>query len=441
VTGRGVLAERLDPDPDEPPALAPVSAITVPLLAGEAVVGALRVCFTDSGRRHRAEDVAFLQDIATGAALAIENARLYEAEHRIAEVLQTSLLPQRLPRLPRLALGSRYLAGAEGTQAGGDWYDVLALDEHRAAVVVGDVVGNGPAAAAVMGQLRSALTCALLDGHGPAQVLEQLDRFAARIPGSRGSTAACVVVDWERGELCWARAGHPPPMLLDAGRVRLLDGPSGTVLGVTGRPPYTESRVAVGPGATVLLYTDGLVERRGEVIDEGVERLATGAAALTDRPPDALLGALLDSLVPAGRPSDDVAVVAGRILPPPLRVCVPARPEQLRPLRQAVQRWAAGHALPGGLADDLLLAVGEAVANAVEHAYRGATAGEVECALDRAEDGAVLVAVRDSGTWRPAPADNGHRGHGLRMIRTLAADTQLDGRATGTTVRFRLPSR
>ncbi|WP_300008696.1 SpoIIE family protein phosphatase [Pseudonocardia sp.] len=438
-TGSGVLAEQLAPDPDVPPALAAVSAITVPLLAGDSVVGALWVGFTDSGHRHRADDVPFVQDIATGAALAIENARLYEAEHRIAEVLQTNLLPQRLPQLPRLALGSRYLAGAAGTQAGGDWYDVLALDEHRAAVVVGDVVGNGPAAAAVMGQLRSALTCALLDGHGPAQVLEQLDRFAARIPGTRGSTAACVVVDWTRGELCWARAGHPPPMLLEDGRARLLDGSPGTVLGVCGRPPYTESRLAAGPGATVLLYTDGLVERRGEVIDDGMQRLADHAAGLGDRAPDTVLGDLLAHLVPAGRPSDDVAVVAARILPPPLRLRVPARPRQLRPVRAAVRAWAGQHALPAEVADDLLLAVGEAVANAVEHAYPDGAPGEVECTLHRAVDGPVQAVVRDTGTWRPAPTDNGHRGHGLAMIRALTADSELDGLPTGTTVRFRLP--
>ncbi|WP_141278675.1 SpoIIE family protein phosphatase [Pseudonocardia hydrocarbonoxydans] len=438
ATGRAVLSEHLVPHPHVPPALAPVSSITVPLRAGDAVVGALRVCFTDSGRRHRPEDVGFVRDLATGAALAIENARLYEAEHRIAEVLQTSLLPQELPRLPGLTLGSRYLAGAAGTQAGGDWYDVLALDEHRAAVVVGDVVGNGPGAAAVMGQLRSAVACALLDGHGPARVLEQLDRFAARVPGARGSTAACVVVDRARGELCWARAGHPPPLLLDDGRVRLLEGPTGTVLGVPGRPPYRENRVAAGPGATVLLYTDGLVERRGEVIDDGVARLADHAAALAHRDPDALLGDLLDRLVPAGRPSDDVAVVAARILPPALHLRVPAVPGQLRPVRGAVRGWAAGHALPADVTDDLLLALGESVANAVEHAYPAGRPGEVECALERAADGTVAVTVRDSGTWRPVPSDNGHRGHGLTMIRAVTDAVEVERLPTGTTVRFRL---
>lgn len=438
ATGRTVVGGDRDPAPGLPAGLAPRSSVAVPLLAGDAVVGALLVGFAESGRRPRTEDVAFVQDVATGAALAIENARLYEVEHRIAQVLQNSLLPQELPQLPRLALGSRYVAGAEGTQAGGDWFDVLALDEHRAAVVVGDVVGNGPAAAAVMGQLRTALTSALLDGCGPAAALERLDRFSARIPGARGSTAACVVVDWEQGALCWARAGHPPPMLVGVGGVEVLEGPTGTVLGVAGRAPYTDTCAPVGAGTTVLLYTDGLVERRGEVVDEGVDRLAARAAQLADRPPDALLGALLDALVPAGLPSDDVAVVAARVLPPPLRLRVPARPDRLAPLRTAVRDWARANALPADLVEDLLLALGEAVANAVEHAYAAPGAGEVECTLSRGVDGAVEVAVRDTGTWRPEPAENGHRGRGLAMIRALAADVVLDHGPGGTRVGFRV---
>ena len=173
-----------------------------------------------SARRYgrRAIERATLLALAEQCAQALDRARLYRAEHRVAETLQRSLLPQRLPQLPRLALAARYLPGAEGVQAGGDWYDVVELDEHRVAIAVGDVVGQGAAAAAVMGQLRSALAAALLQGHGPAAALELLDRFAARVPGARASTAACVTLDWTAGQVCWARAGHPPPLLAGTGR-------------------------------------------------------------------------------------------------------------------------------------------------------------------------------------------------------------------------------
>ena len=124
--------------------------------------------------------------LAEQCAQALDRARLYRAERSIAETLQRSLLPQRLPDLERLALAARYLPGAEGTQAGGDWFDVVELDASRVAIAVGDVVGQGPSAAAVMGQLRSALSTALLDGHPPAAALELLDRFAARLPGAAG---------------------------------------------------------------------------------------------------------------------------------------------------------------------------------------------------------------------------------------------------------------
>ena len=182
--------------------------IALPLVAGGRAVGVLGVGFR-APLRQRAIERATLLALAEQFAQALDRARLYRTEHRVAETLQRSLLPQRLPQLPRLPLDARYLPGAEGVQAGGDWYDVIELDEHRVAIAVGDVVGQGAVAASVMGQLRSALAAALLQGHGPASALELLDRFAARVPGARASTAACVTLDWTAGQVCWARAGHP----------------------------------------------------------------------------------------------------------------------------------------------------------------------------------------------------------------------------------------
>ena len=220
------------------------------------------------------------------------------------DVLQRSLLPAALPALPRLAVAARYLPSAVGVAAGGDWYDLLPIDEDRVAVVVGDVVGHGATAAAVMGQLRSALAAYLLDGHSPAAALERLDRFAAPGPGLAGSTCVCLVVDCATGSLCWASAGHPPVLLLEPEGPRYLDEGGGTVLGVDGRPPYRQAEAVIAPGSSVLLYTDGLVERRGEVLDEGQERLARAAAGVRDLAPDELVSTVVDAALADGALGD-----------------------------------------------------------------------------------------------------------------------------------------
>jgi PAS domain S-box-containing protein len=413
----------------------------LPLVAGGQPVGALGVGFTQP-RRLSPDERAALLALAEQCAQALDRARLYRTEHRIAETLQRSLLPQQLPQLQRLALAARYLPGAEGVQAGGDWYDVIELDSHRIAITVGDVVGQGPAAAAVMGQLRTVLTGALWQGRTPAAALELLDEFAAWIPGARASTAACLILDWSTGHVCWARAGHPPPLLVVNGEPRYLDGQGhGPVLGVAGRPPFTEGVAVIGAGATLILYTDGLVERRGEVVDEGLARLATAATRHATATPNALLDHLVQDMVEQGTYSDDVAVIAARLLPATLSQRLPARPVELSAVRRAVRAWAATAGLSEEWTEDLQLALGEAAANAVEHAYCGQTPGEFDYSITRATDGTLEVQVQDFGIWRPEPADNHHRGRGLGLIRTLADDVVVDTTAHGTTVRFRMTTR
>ena len=211
-----------------------------------------------------------LEALAEPCAMALDRARLYRAEHQIADTLQRSLLPQGLPELDRLGLAARYLPGATGTQAGGDWYDVVELDEHRVAIAVGDVVGQGTGAAAVMGQLRTALSGYLLAGHGPARALGLLDGLTSRIPGSRASTAMCLTLDTSTGELRWARAGHLPALLVgaDGAAVRYLDDPAGhgPLLGLP--PGHRDHGEAVthprpGRGPRALHRRPGRAARRG----------------------------------------------------------------------------------------------------------------------------------------------------------------------------------
>jgi anti-anti-sigma factor len=209
---------------------------------------------------------------------------------------------------------------------------------------------------------------------------------------------------------------------------------------VPGRPPYAEAGTTVAPGASAVLYTDGLVERRGERIDAGLQRLAEAAGGLADLGPDALVAALAAAVVDEAGPADDIALLVVRALPAPLAERLPAAPESMRALRRTVAGWESAAGLSEDVREDLELALGEAAANAAEHAYPQG-GGEFEYRLARADDGGLDVRVRDFGRWRPVPEDNGFRGHGLRVIRELTDDLHIDCDEHGTEVRFRLPPR
>jgi PAS domain S-box-containing protein len=290
---------------------------SLPLVVGDRLVGALAVVF----RRPRPFDGAersFLLTVAGQVAAALERAALADVRREMAETLQRSLLPTRLPDTGRLAVSTRYLPAVTGTAAGGDWYDVLAVDEHCVALVVGDVVGHGAAAAAVMGRLSSALSGLLLAGHSPARALDLLDRFAERIEGAELATVASLVLDPATGRLTYSSAGHPPPLMVtDDGTVTYLDGGHGPALGVPGRGRRPEAVTSVPTGSTLLLYTDGLVERRDAVLDDGLDRLAAAAAARTSASLTALVDEVLVDVLGRHGADDDVAVLAVRLMPEP----------------------------------------------------------------------------------------------------------------------------
>jgi len=281
----------------------------LPLVLADRLVGVAAFGW-DAPRRFSADDVDFLQALADHAAIALDRVAALATSRSLAESMQRSLLPAALPDMPRFAFAARYLPATHGLPIGGDWYDVLELTPDRVAVVVGDVVGHGANAAAVMGQLRSALTSCLLDGYGPAQALEHLDRFARRVPGARVSSAACLLVDADDEALVWASAGHPPPLLLGPDGSRYLFAAGGPVLGVVPSPSHVEHSARLPTGATVLLYTDGLVERRGESLDTGFARLAATAESLRHLPPAQLLDGVRARLRDHDGPVDDIAVVA-----------------------------------------------------------------------------------------------------------------------------------
>ena len=248
-----------------------------------------------------------------------------------------------------------------------------------------------------------------------------------------------MTLDWATGQVCWARAGHPPPFLVGPDGVHPLDGAGhGPVLGLAERAPYGQGVADVEAGMSLVLYTDGLVERRGEVVDDGLDRLADALGRHAASVPTVLVPALLNELTDPGRSADDIALIAVRLMPEALRQRLPAAPAQLAVMRRAVRRWAAAAALTDDQADDLLLALGEAAANAVEHAYRDGATGDWTYEVARGSDGSLAVVVQDWGSWRPPPADPGFRGRGVEFVHHLADEVHIDRGDTGTTVRFRL---
>ncbi|MFD5827425.1 SpoIIE family protein phosphatase [Lentzea sp. NPDC060358] len=366
-----------------------------------------------------------------------ERELLLQREHEIAAALQESLLPRELPVLPRLATAARYLPAAQHSQIGGDWYEVVPLADARVGLTVGDVVGKGPAAAAVMGQLRSALTGYLLDGHSPAESLRRLDVFALRVNGAVGSTCACIVFDPALGELCWASAGHPSPVVVDAAGARPLTEKIGAVLGASGSATPPQHSTHLPPGASVVLYTDGLVERRGEVLDEGVHRLVEAVRTASRLAPPLMVQRIVDRVLSDEGRADDVALVVARHLPAALHRRLPAEPHELSALRHTATTWADDAGLSDDAVYDLELALGEAAANVVDHAYPTG-GGTFDTTLEWTGRG-VRVTVADQGRWRPAPADKGDRGRGLAMIKALSDSADLDATAEGTTIRFHVP--
>ncbi|WP_431676861.1 PP2C family protein-serine/threonine phosphatase [Kitasatospora sp. KL5] len=253
----------------------------------------------------RAQELADLNEELRGA---------HDRQREVALSLQQAMLPAVPPAL-RAVAAVRYRPATQSLNVCGDWYDLVELDRQLLGVAVGDVVGHGLEAAGVMGQLHSALNAALRATRQPAQALKTLARFAATVEGALSTTAVQTIVDRSSRSVRYSSAGHPPPVLVEAdGSVTLLDGATDPPLGAwDSATPRSEAAVPYRPGATLLLYTDGLIERRGEDIDVGLERLASAAVLHRGLGPEELADALLADLGTDHRGTDDVALVALRL--------------------------------------------------------------------------------------------------------------------------------
>jgi PAS domain S-box-containing protein len=394
--------------------------------------GSTRILY-GKGRAIRSTDGAVTRMV--GTVQDVTERRELEREHRIADTLQQALLPDRLPQLVGFSLAARYVPAEEGSAAGGDWYDVIELPDGRVALVIGDVAGHGAEAASVMGQVRMAVRAFSLEGHAPGFVVGRVhDLLRSLYEGEQMVTMLYLVVDPMTWESTMVNAGHPPPLLLDAaGGATYLESPTGLPVGLNWSLPYEESVALLRPGATLVLYTDGLVDRRDVAVERGLERLLEAATNKADSDIDDLCGGLLEALVPTDA-SDDVAILAARLDPVQERLSlhIPADPARLRSVRRNIGRWLSGHGVPKEDADDIILASSEACANSIEHAY-GPAEGSVDIEAE-VDDGEITIVIRDTGRWRAAR--NGDRGRGLPLIEACMDSCAFTRADEGTELRM-----
>jgi serine phosphatase RsbU (regulator of sigma subunit)/anti-sigma regulatory factor (Ser/Thr protein kinase) len=424
------------PDVDHADILNPIlrqkgirSLLGVPLVVEGRVIGVLHVG-TLTRRDFNERDAELLQVAGDRMAMAIENARL-EEQRRIVESLQRVLLPSQLPDMPALELAARYRPATVGTRVGGDWYDVFPLTGGKVVLTIGDVVGKGVAAAALMAQLRMALRAFALDGLPPATVLDRLNRLLEDIEGPRMTTMTYLVIDPEDETLRVVSAGHVPPILVTPdGTATVLDVEGDVPLGVSRSALYHEHRFDMPSGSRLVLVTDGAVEVPGEPLELGIERLRQLVSEVTGV--EELCAAITAAAGDAGMRDDDIAVLAARTLPlaDHLRTSWPADAEVLAPLRHMLRRWLRKWGATKDEIYDVTVAAQEACANAVEHAYApGPAAFDLEATY---ADGTVTVTVADHGGWRPPRGSN--RGRGLPMMEVLMDGVDVERGETGTRV-------
>jgi PAS domain S-box-containing protein len=411
------------------------SLLAVPLVAGAQIIGSLHVGSL-TRREFDEEAIDLLGLAAERASLAIARTRLYERERRIAAELQRSLLPSSLPPVPGVALAARYEPSEGGATVGGDWYDAIALPGGRVAVAIGDVVGRGIAAAATMGQMRSALRAILMQADDSGAMAERLNRFALGLGDCVLTTVVLAVFEPATGRLRYTNAGHPPPLLVPPdGEARFLEDVPSPPMGVMETPRYRERTVHVEPGSTLLLYTDGLVERSTEVLDVGFARLREAAIAGADV--DALCAAVAKALEdPAATQADDVTMIALHALAAldeRVVLKVAGDPGALTSVRDTVRRWLREAGADPVEIHDVTMACNEACQNAIEHAYElGADLFDV--VLERAGPD-VSITVRDHGGWKTTTSPD--RGRGLELMRELMDAVVVDGSELGSTIGLR----
>ena len=377
------------------------------------------------------EDQTLLTVLAGRLGQGLQRVYQVDQQRETALALQHAILgPAHLPA----GFAVRYQAASRPLQVGGDWYDVVDLEDGRIALVVGDCVGHDLAAATVMGQVRSACRALLLGDPSPGAALSGMDRFAARLPGAQCTTAVCAVLNPDTGELVYSSAGHPPPILVYAnGATQMLDDAHTIALGV--RPGWSrpQAHVIMPAGATLLLYTDGLVERRRIPLEHGISQVAALVQGGLASTLDDLANQIMSRLAPSGGYQDDVALLLYRH-PAPLDLEFPAHASHLAPSRTALRSWLTRAQVRPDQTMNVLIAAGEAVANAIEHGHRHGPEGTVSLRATMLADQLQLT-ITDTGSWEPPqPAAESARGRGITLMRRLMHEVSINSDTAGTTV-------
>ncbi|HKD97639.1 MAG TPA: SpoIIE family protein phosphatase [Micromonosporaceae bacterium] len=410
------------------------------------VIGALALLWPKPTSFTRSQlDLFAHAAVVTGPALA--RLKIIAEEHRIATDFQKHLLD--LDRsCAEVAVAALYQSATDVMQVGGDWYLATPAQPGRIAVSVGDVVGHGLAAATVMGNLRAVVAASALAAADPRHVLTYVQRYAGTLDGARCSTLAYVTLDTATGTLNYICAGHPYPLLVTAdGATRLLrDGRMPPLAAFGQLHDQTPGQAVLPPGSMLILYTDGLIERRGESLNDGLARLEAAAADCATMASDAACASLLRRLAPPGGYTDDVVILALRptgTTPTSWVTTSPAVRTQLPELRHRLHAWLSGLGLDTALHHNILISVGEAVANALEHGSDFDPGKTVTVEAFATPEG-IAVSVRDAGQWSgdsTASHRKFDRGRGLTLMHGLADQVDTTRTAQGTTVTLHYPSR
>lgn len=361
-----------------------------------------------------------------------------------ATVMQQALLAASVPVVPGADIAAEYLVAAEDTAAGGDWFDALALGD-RLVLVVGDVVGHGVEAAAVMSQLRTALRMQISTGYTVVEALEAVDRFHKQVPGSKSATMCVGSLDFTSGEFQYCTAGHPPPLLVTADASARYVEPTGAgPLGSgTGFPVRSE---VLNIGDAILFYTDGLIERPGRPLEASTAEFADLAASIASgsggfvldapaRPIDRLCSDTLELLLRSTGYNDDVTLLAMqcRAPTPPLHITLDATINAARTVRAQLREWLAEIGADHSDIADIVHAISEFVENAVEHGYATDVSKGIVVEAALAGDGNVRASVIDRGQWKDHRDGARGRGRGLAMAEALVSEARIMHGAGGTT--------
>ncbi|MBT8228150.1 MAG: SpoIIE family protein phosphatase [Dactylosporangium sp.] len=382
------------------------------------------------------EDQARVGLLCDALSQALDRAEVFDMQHTVALTLQRAMLgPVDLP----VGCAARYQPAVRPLEVGGDWYDVVELANGNLGLVVGDCVGRGLGAAAVMGQVRSACRALILQEKAPSQVLQALDAFAWQLPGARCTTVFCAVVDPGCGLLRYSSAGHPPGIVVhpDGGH-ELLTHATSVPLATAPVGDRPESTAALDTGTFLVLYTDGLVERRTESMHVAIQRALDTVVAQRALTPERLVSQVVEAFGAEPGP-DDVAVLAYQRMTgdrPMLEATVEASPTELAPLRRSLREWLGRNRMPVDVVNAVVLATSEACANAMEHGSRLDARQTVFITATIGQD-AVTMIVADTGSWlEPDRARDvaQNRGRGIMIMKGVMDKIIIDGDARGTTV-------